>query len=108
MGKWLLVLLLTHASDPRSDVVVAGPAGLTTVARVEHLPEASLRGALGPGGLVLVAADRAPGRDRSFSSSLMRVEAGKPVVELCDRLMHASRPLVTPAGRVFVERGQKG
>ena len=36
------------------------------------------------------------------------MEPGQPAVTLCDRVFHASTPLVTSDGRVFVERGRAG
>jgi hypothetical protein len=105
MGKWLLVLLVTHGVAPRTSVVFVGPEVRTlpaAVASFEHLPEGSVRGALLPDGALVVAADRAPGE---FGATLLRVEPGREAVALCDRLVHASRPLVA-GGRVFVERGR--
>jgi hypothetical protein len=107
MGKWLLAVLLTHAADPRSQLVLFGPAGPTVTAELEHLPDGSPHGALLPGGGAVVVADRTPDFDRSFAGALLRVE-GARVTELCDRVVHASTPLVTADGRVFVERGRAG
>lgn len=82
-------------------------AGLA--ATLPHLPGAVVLGEVLPGTRVVVAiADRAFGRDRSFGSSLFRLEEGKPPVELADRVYYATRPLVTRAGRIFVQRGWPG
>jgi len=79
------------------------------VASFTHLPDATVRGALLPGSsTVLATADRALSRDHSFDAALLRVEAGREAVELCDRVDHAARPLVDAAGRVFVGRGRPG
>lgn len=83
------------------------PAG--AVAALAHLRGAVVLGEVVPSTrAVVVIADRAPGRDRSFGSSLFRLEEGKPSVELADRVYYATRPLVTRAGRVFVQRGRPG
>lgn len=76
-------------------------------ARIAHLPDGVVRGALVPGHGAVVVADRTPTRDRSWGASLLRVD-GTSVVELCDRVDHASRPLVTADGRVLVSRGRPG
>jgi hypothetical protein len=109
MGKWLLAILLTYGADPRSELVFVDPTGSTVAARFEHLPDGSVHGRMLPGThAAVVVADRAESRDRSFAGVLLRVEAGKPPSELCDRVFHASTPLVTSDGRVFVERGRPG
>jgi hypothetical protein len=48
------------------------------------------------------------GRDLSFAASLFRLAPHRPPERLCDRVVHASRPLVTASGRVFVSRGRAG
>lgn len=72
----------------------------------EHL-EGSVRAALLPDGAVLAAAPLTPGDDRSFDGGLWKLEPSGAEL-LCDALTHASRPLVTPDGRVFVARGTAG
>lgn len=107
-----LVLLATRGTEPRTGVYVVPPGTARLpppIAVVEHLPDAAVRGALVPGrDTVLVVADRAPVRDHSFDASLLRVEPGRAALPLCDRVDHASRPLVTAGGRVFVARGRPG
>jgi hypothetical protein len=103
--KWLLVLLATHATEPRTGVVLLPPGATELpppVATFEHLPDGSVHAAL-LGSTVLVVADRAPGE---FGAQLLRIDSGREAV-LCDRVMHATRPLVA-WGRVFVERGRDG
>ena len=79
------------------------------VATFTHLEGAAVRGAVVPGtDTVMAAADTTPGRDLSFAASLFRVAPHRPPELLCDRVVHASRPLVTTAGRVFVSRGVAG
>jgi hypothetical protein len=105
-----LALLVSQGDEGESRLVFVDPAtgripdGGT---RVAHLPGGMVRGALLPGHGAVVVADRLPGRDRSWGASLLRVDAGA-VVELCDRVDHASRPLVTADGRVVVARGRAG
>jgi hypothetical protein len=79
------------------------------VLQFEHRPGAVVRGAVLPGTeIVLAIADVAPDREPSWAASLFRLAPGEPPRELIDGVCHASRPLVTPSGRVFVERGSKG
>ena len=78
------------------------------VARFEHLPGAAVKVARLPSGAVAAVADRAPGFDRSWGSSLLYAAPGREAVALCDRVFYASRPLVTPDGRLVVERGRPG
>ena len=77
------------------------------MARFDHLPGAVLRARV-VGRDVLVVADRTPARDLSWAAELVRIDDAGRVAVLCDRVMHASRPLVTASGRVFVERGVAG
>ncbi|UQA57854.1 hypothetical protein [Polyangium aurulentum] len=93
-------LYLVQAGD------TANPA---PVATFTHLPDAAVRAANLPGtDTVFATADTAETRDRSFNASLFRLRPHTPPETLCDRVVHASRPLVTPAGRVFVSRGTAG
>jgi hypothetical protein len=105
-----LALLVTRAGESESRLVFVDPSTGKLPdggARIAHLPGAAVRGALLPGRGAVVVADRAPGADRSWGASLLRVD-GDSVVELCDRVDHASRPLVTADGRVVVARGKVG
>jgi hypothetical protein len=93
-------LYLVHAGE------TAPPAPVATFG---HLPDATVRAALIPGTTTaLVTADTTPTRDASFNASLFRLAPHTPPETLVDRVVHASRPLVTPAGRVFVARGVAG
>lgn len=93
-------LYLVQAGD------TADPAPVATFA---HLPDAAVRAAVLPASdTVLAAAEVAETRDRSFNASLFRLRPHAPPEALCDRVVHASRPLITPAGRVFVSRGTAG
>lgn len=79
------------------------------VARFEHLEGASVQAAVVPGTrTVLAVADRTPAFDRSFASALVKLAPGAPPTWLCDRVVVASRPLITADGRVFVSRGRAG
>ncbi|WP_437625918.1 hypothetical protein [Sorangium sp. So ce1151] len=83
----------------------AGPA----LATLQHLSDAVVRARVVPRTSIVVAtADTRPSRDRSFNASLFRIEPHAESVALCDGVVHASRPLVTAAGRVFVSRGVAG
>ena len=107
-----LALIATRGNASESALYFVEPDASelpAAVATFAHLPDATVRGALLPGTRVLLAvADRAPVRDHSFDASLLRVEAGRSNVTLCDRVDHASTPLVTSDGRVFVGRGRPG
>jgi hypothetical protein len=109
----------TAAAAAVAPLVLRSPtAGVTEVrdgagegalrARFVHLPDAAVRVAALPSGAVAAVADRAPGRDRSWGSSLLVAPAGGDGVERCDRVFYASRPLPLPDGRVVVERGRPG
>ncbi len=76
--------------------------------RFEHVAGAAVRGAIVPGAGVVAIADTAPRRDLSFAASLFMLEPGRAARRLCDEVVHASRPLVAPDGRVFVVRGAAG
>jgi hypothetical protein len=86
-----------------------GRALQAPVATFTHLPDAVVRGSVVPGTSVVVAtADTQPTRDPSFNASLFRLAPHEPPELLCDGVVHASRPLATPAGRVLVSRGVPG
>jgi hypothetical protein len=84
-----------------------GPGG-PLQARFLHLPDAAVRVAALPSGATAAVADRAPGPDRSWGSSLLVAAPGGDGLERCDRVFYASRPLPLPDGRVAVERGHAG
>lgn len=93
-------LYLTHPAD------TSPPAPVATFTHIEH---AAVKGAVVPGtDVVLAAADTVPARDLSFAGSLFRLAPHRPPELLFDRVVHASRPLITAAGRAFVSRGKAG
>lgn len=107
-----VVLLATRPGAAESTLHVAwiggGKAG-PALATLRHLPDAVVRARLLPDTSIVVAtADTQPTRDASFNASLFRVAPGAEPRALCDRVVHASRPLVTAGGRVFVSRGVAG
>ncbi|MDI3291519.1 hypothetical protein [Polyangium sp. 15x6] len=90
-------------------VQAGGGADPAPVATFAHLPDAAVRAAVVPGTpYVLATADTTPSRDASFNASLFRLRPHAPPEALVDRVVHASRPLVTSAGRIFVSRGRAG
>jgi hypothetical protein len=107
-----VVMLSGIPGESRTDVVMASPGSATkptVVASLEHIPEAVVRGVLVPGGgAVVVVADTIPAREPSWAASLLWIEPGQPPRQLVDRVYHASKPLVTQAGRIFVQRGSAG
>jgi hypothetical protein len=95
---------MSEVYEVRPDTPLAAPVG-----RFQHLPGASVQAVVLPGSrTVLAVADRTPGRDLSFASGLVRLAPDSAPVWLCDRVVVASRPLVTPDGRVLVSRGRPG
>ena len=75
---------------------------------VPHAPGAVVRGDVLAGGrAVVVAADEAFAGEPDFGAALHRVDAGGTRV-LARGLYHASRPLVSSDGSVYVERGSSG
>lgn len=106
-----LALLLTQANGPETTVVLATPGQPLPppVARLHHLPDAAVRGVLLAGrNAAAVVADAAPGRDRSWGSTLFLAAWGLPPKPLCDRVAYAGRPLVTAEGHLVVARGEPG
>lgn len=73
-----------------------------------HLPGATVKTARLPSGALAAVADRLPARDRSWGASLLVADGARDPVELCDRVYHASRPLLLPTGELAVERGRAG
>ncbi len=105
-----LAILSTPGNGPETflHIVEAGRSLPSPIARLHHLPDAAVQGSVLPDGSVLVVADYERGRDRSFGSALFRLEPHADPVLLCDHVAFASRPLVAPDGRVFVQRGEPG
>ncbi|MGK4005952.1 hypothetical protein WMF31_25245 [Sorangium sp. So ce1036] len=107
-----VALLATPPGATRSTLHIAevggGKAG-PPLATLRHLADATVRARVVPGTPIVVAtADTDPARDRSFNASLFRIEPHAEPTTLCDGVVHASRPLVTADGRVFVARGVAG
>lgn len=79
------------------------------VASVPHAPGAVVRASVVPGTETVIAiADGAARGDLSFAARAWRLSPGEPATPLVDRVVHASRPLITASGRVFVSRGAAG
>ena len=95
----------THSELVRLGEVDGDGAAL---GRIEHGAGAAVRGAVLPGGGVVAVADTVARRDLSFAASLFVLADGRPARRLCDEVVYASRPLVSPDGRVFVVRGAAG
>jgi hypothetical protein len=107
-----VALLATRPGALHTSLYLA-PAGASEtsapVATFTHLAGAVVRGSVIPGtSIVLATADTKPTRDLSFNASLFRVAPHEPPEALCDGVVHASRPLVTASGRVFISRGSPG
>jgi hypothetical protein len=108
-----VALLATAPGASHSSLYLSQPgsaaAALAPVATITHAEDAAVRGAVVPGtSVVAVVADTKSVRDLSFAASLFRVAPHRPPEVVCDRVVHASRPLVTREGRVFVSRGVAG
>jgi dipeptidyl aminopeptidase/acylaminoacyl peptidase len=107
-----VVMLSGQPGSTRTEVMVASPGtnvAPQAFASLDHLPGAIVKGAVLPGGsTAVVVADTLPARELSWAASLLLVEPGLPPRQLVDRVYHASRPLVSSDGRVFVQRGTAG
>ncbi|MBS1153872.1 MAG: hypothetical protein H6Q89_5570 [Myxococcaceae bacterium] len=105
------VALLSTAPDAEVTELRLQPVGDarlgSPVARLVHLPQETVLGAVIPGTRRVVATAVTEARkDLSFASSLFLLEPNKPTRTLCDRVVLGSRPLVSVDGRVFVQRGR--
>lgn len=78
------------------------------VARFDHLDDATALGALIPNTRKVVATATVQKGDTSFASALVLLEANQPNRVLADQCAVANRPLVTPNGRIFIQRGVAG
>lgn len=109
-----VVALLATAPEGAHTSLYLARAGDTggaraPVATFTHREGAAVRGAVVRGTEeVLAVADTLETRDLSFAASVFRLAPHRPPERLCDRVVHASRPLVTASGRVFVSRGRAG
>ncbi len=105
-------LLATHPGAELTSlffVDTRGNTNLAPVATFGHLPDATVRAMVIAGKSEVVAtADTTPTQDASFNASLFYLRAYTPPERLVDRVVHASTPLVTSSGRVFVSRGEPG
>jgi hypothetical protein len=108
--SYRVALLLTpeNGSETFLHIVEVGRPFPPPTAKFRHLPDAAVKGVVLRDGSILVIADYEPGPDRSFGSALFRLVPGAEPVLLCDHVAFASRPLVTPDGRVFIQRGSPG
>jgi hypothetical protein len=107
-----VLMLSGQPGATRTEVMVASPGtnvAPKSLASLDHVPGAVVKGAVLPGGSsAVVVADTLPAREVSWAASLLLVEPGLPPRQLVDRVYHASRPLVSSDGRVFVQRGTAG
>lgn len=101
-----VLALVTAPWATHSELVQLGE--VSARGRFEHTAGAAVRGAVVPGGGVVAVADTSPRRDLSFAASLFVLADGHAARRLCDEVVHASRPFVSPEGRVFVVRGAAG
>ncbi len=86
-----------------------GASRVTEAGTFQHLPWAVVRGRMLPKTrTAVVVADVFRRGDGSFGAALIRLSPGAPAKVLAGRVFHATRPLVTSNGRVFVERGVEG
>ncbi len=80
-----------------------------TVATLSHAAGSTVTGVVLPGTrVVLAVAQPARVRDTSFASALYRLEAGAPARLLAEGVAVASRPFLTRAGTVLLQRGRPG
>lgn len=104
------VALLCTASDGEvTELRFQAPGGKleAPVASFTHVARSTAYGALLPKTrTVLAIAQTVSSRDTTWAASLVRLEPGQPAVQLADRVAISTRPLVTPGGRVFVQRSR--
>lgn len=87
----------------------AGSAPPAPVLRLDHEPGGDLRAELiGGTDTVVVTAPAVARRDVSYNGGLYALRQGADPRLLSHGVVHASRPLVTPSGRIFVSRGVAG
>ncbi len=105
-----VALLCTQGESTELRFQRAGTETLApSIARFTHVTGEEAKGALLPGTRTVVAISRtSSAKDASFASSLVRLSAGQSPTALVDRVVYATRPLVTSDGRVFVSRGAAG
>ncbi len=107
-----VALLATRPGAAHSTLHLVRPGDTTApaaVATLPHLEDGVVRAATLPASdAVIAVAETEATRDLSFNAGAFLVAPHAPPVKLCDRVVHASRPLVTAAGRVFVSRGVAG
>jgi len=98
-----------RASDVRFVAIDSLGVRETTLATLPHAPGAVVRGDVARDGAraVVVAADEEGARDRDWGAALWRVDASG-VRLLARGVYHASRPLASIDGRVYVQRGASG
>jgi hypothetical protein len=114
-GAGPIALLATPARADATEsevrlVEVTGSGATSTVfrARIVHARGAVVRGDVLDGGrAVVLAADEAGATEPDWGAALHRVDAAGARV-LARGLYHASRPLVSADGSVYVERGASG
>ncbi len=107
-----IALLATHPGAELTSLFLVrgeGNMDLAPVSTFGHLQDATVRATVLPGkNAVMATADVTPTRDASFNAGLFYLRPHTPPERLLDRVVHASRPLVTATGRVFVSRGEPG
>lgn len=98
-----------RTSDVRKVTIDAAGAHDTTLATIPHAPGAVVRGDVLRDGAfaVVVAADEESARDRDWGSALWRVDANGARF-VARGVYHASRPLASVDGNVYVQRGASG
>jgi hypothetical protein len=112
-GPALAIAATPHDPEARrSDLRLVVPRALGNrvqlLGAISHARGAVLRGDVLPDKAVVVAADAEGGREPDFGAVLWRVDASGPPRRLADGLYHASRPLASADGSVYVERGAPG
>src|SRR5688572_1225063 len=106
----IAIVATPHDAQARASwvrFVTVGPAGLReqALAEVPHAPGAVVRGdVLGAERAAVVVADEDGPVDPDFSASLFRVDA-HGARRLARDVFHATRPLASDDGQVYVERG---
>ena len=107
------IAIVATAHDPAATtsevrlVTVGSTASTIVLGSIAHAPGAVIRGDVLPGARAVVLAADGDGASRDWSSALYVVdERGARV--LVQGLYHASRPLASVDGAVYVQRGREG
>lgn len=105
-----IAVLSTAEAGPTTELRFQPADGPLTprVASLDHIPGATVKGALVSQRRVAVVTQHEARRDPSFAAALFRLAPDRPTTKLLDGVVLASAPVVTGAHTVVVQRGAAG